>query len=139
MRQIFDRIRGALDRGGSGLRRAGRRSNATIQVSHVSRVDSYDRSKVDDMLRSFVDKHSRMSEIQSLSINIKKHKSTGSRSKYSMKGSVITDTRTFRATSVGWDVLEATHVILASFRKQMLKQSTRTSSVKRANKRRAKK
>jgi len=126
---IIDRVRGMFDFGGP---------KASIEVEHASEIDEYDRPRMDAYIKSFVGKYEEIIPIKRLVINIKRHRSEGTRSKYSMNAALYTGQEVFRNKSFGWDVFAVADDMMIGLRKQAIKEKAKSRTISRTKVRRAK-
>lgn len=102
-----------------------------IQIARAEKIDRYDKSRLDDTFRDFVKKFDKIVPVQRFFIYIDTHEMEGGRRKFSMRASFVTDRETFRAKSHGWDVWEATHMLLDNLERQILREKEKKIKSKR--------
>jgi len=93
-----------------------------VYVSHLKGADTFEVSKFQDLLSRFMDKFGKMFNIQKLFVyaDVHKKKDEGHK-KFSLRAKLITDKKIYIAKSHGWDLKEASHILVDNLEKQLTK------------------
>lgn len=93
-----------------------------IHVSHLGDADAFEIGKFNDMLGRFMEKFEKMFDIQNLTIDADAHKlKEGGHKKFSLHAKLTTANKIYLAKSFGWNLKEATHILLDNLEKQLIK------------------
>ena len=104
------------------LELAGTEQRYPVFISHLSDADPFEVAKFKDMLTRFMEKFGKMFTIQKLYIyaDTYKKKEEG-HNKFSLRARFLTDKKVYLAKSHGWDLKEASHILLDNVEKQLIR------------------
>jgi CBS domain-containing protein/ribosome-associated translation inhibitor RaiA len=102
-----------------------------VRISGLQEEDRFIKSVVDEEIRNEVKKLGKIFHISRMVLHVKKHKETGDRRKFSVKGRLITEYGYFFADDYGWDVTKAIKGILQKFEREILKKKERAEVYRR--------
>ncbi len=93
-----------------------------VYISHLRDADTFEVSKFQDMLTRFMERFEKTHDIQKFFIyaDVHKRKEEGHK-KFSLRAKLITSKKLYAAKSFGWDLKEATHILLDNLRKQLIR------------------
>lgn len=92
-----------------------------VTVSGLQDDDGFIKTVVDEEISNEVRKLGKIMEIDSLILHVDRHHQTGKRSKYSVKGRLITRKGMFFAKDFAWDVTKAVRGVLQKLEKEIIK------------------
>jgi CBS domain-containing protein len=102
-----------------------------VRISGLQKEDTFIKSVVDEEIRNEIRKLGKIIPIDNMILHVKKHKKTGNRQKYSVKGRLITENGYFFAADYGWDVTKVTRGILQKFEKEIIKKKEKSEIYRR--------
>ncbi len=93
-----------------------------VYVAHLKGVEQFELTKFQDMLSKFMERFEKMVSIQKFFVYGDVHKQKeGGRTKFSLRGKVLTDKKVYIAKSYGWDLKEAAHILLDNLERQLVR------------------
>jgi len=102
-----------------------------VRISGLQEEDTFIKSVVDEEIRNEIRKLGKVIPIDYMVLHVKKHKKTGDRQKYSVKGRLITERGYFFASDYGWDITKVIREILHKFEKEIIKKKEKSEVYRR--------
>jgi predicted transcriptional regulator len=101
-------------------------THPSLTVSHLTGVDSFEKTKLQDLLFNFMDRFEKSFKIQRFFVyaDTYKKKEKG-REKFSLRSRLITNKKLYVAKSFGWSLTEAARELLDSLEKQLVRDHER--------------